>query len=134
MPSIKTFEITLGDINYLLEQLSHTILVVRYDASGRPIYGYRDGNEPTGYHELGLFGTFDPLSVTGPDGLPIYDGARDPAGMRILHGFFNNLTGTPDSPGAWMWGSADEPFRRRTPPAYNHYVHHVLRNTTLTNP
>jgi Ca2+-binding RTX toxin-like protein len=133
MPSVKSFQITLGDINYLLEQLSHTILVIRYDAFGRPIYGYLDAHEPTGYHELGLFGSFDPLGVNGPDGLPIYGGARDPAGMRILHGFFNNLTGTETSPGAWTWGAADEPFPRLTPAQYNHYVHQVLDRAALTN-
>lgn len=126
MPTIKTFNITLGDINYLLEQLSHTILVVRYDVQGRPIYGYRDASQPTGYFELGLFGTFDPLAVNGPDGLPLYQGARDPAGMRILQGFFNNLTGTMDSQRAWSWGSVNDPFPRLTPAQYNHYVHQVL--------
>ena len=94
MPTTKEFYITLGDVNFLLDQLSHTILVVRYDSTGRPVYGYRDTSDPSGYHVLGLFGTFDPLQAVGPDGLPLYQGARDPAGFRILEGFFNNLTGS----------------------------------------
>ena len=130
MPSIKSFKITLGDVNFLLDQLRHTILVVRYDANGQPIYGYRDASVPGGYQELGLFGSFDPLAVNGPDGLPLYQGARDFAGLRILHGFFNNLTGTIGTPAAWMWGSADDPFPRLTPPQYNHYVHQVLADHT----
>ena len=134
MPSVKPFEITLGDLNFLLEQLRHTIYVVRIDSSGNPVYGYRDSSQPSGYVELGLFGTFDPLAVNGPDGLPLYQGARDAAGFRILEGFFNNLTGTVDQPRAWSWGSADDPFPRLTPAQYNNYVHQVLTNTALTNP
>jgi Ca2+-binding RTX toxin-like protein len=126
MPSVKTFAITLGDINFLLDQLRHTILPVRYDSNGRAIYGYLDASAPTGYHELGLLGTFDPLLVNGPDGLPLFQGARDPAGFRILHGFLNNLTGTLADPAPWSWGAADEPFVRLTPAQYNHYVHQVL--------
>src|ERR1700750_2246828 len=127
MPSIKSFNITLGDINFLLDQLRHTIVVVRWDSTtGQPIYGYRDASSATGYHELGAFGSFDPLLVNGPDGLPLYQGARDSAGMRILDGFFNNLTGTTATPGAWLWGSVNEPFPRLTPAQYNHYVHQVL--------
>ena len=133
MPTIKQFNITLGDINFLLDQLRHTILVVGYNARGEAIYGYRDPASATGFHELGLFGSFDPLAVNGPDGLPIYAGARDAAGFRILDGFFNNLTGTQGSPGAWMWGSADEPFPRLTPAQYNSYVHQSLDNAALTN-
>ena len=133
MPTIKQFNITLGDINFLLDQLRHTILVVGYDARGEAIYGYRDPASATGFHELGLFGTFDPLTVTGPDGLPIYAGARDAAGFRILDGFFNNLTGSQASPGAWMWGSANEPFPRLTSAQYNSYVHQALDNAALTN-
>ena len=71
MPTIKQFNITLGDINFLLDQLRHTILVVGYDGEGQPIYGYRDPASATEVHALGLFGTFDPLSVNGPDGLPL---------------------------------------------------------------
>ena len=133
MPTFKQFNITLNDINFLLDQLRHTILVVGYNGQGEPIYGYRDPTSATGYHELGLFGSFDPLSVNGPDGLPIYAGARDAAGFRILEGFFNNLTGTQSSPGAWMWGSADEPFPRLTSAQYNTYVHQALDNAALTN-
>ena len=133
MPTIKQFNITLGDINFLLDQLRHTILVVGYDGEGQPIYGYRDPASATGVHALGLFGTFDPLSVNGPDGLPLYAGARDAAGFRILEGFFNNLTGTQSSPGAWMWGSADQPFPRLTSAQYNSYVHQALDNAALTN-
>ena len=133
MPTIKQFNITLGDINFLLDQLRHTILVVGYDGEGQPIYGYRDPASATGVHALGLFGTFDPLSVNGPDGLPLYAGARDAAGFRILEGFFNNLTGTQSSPGAWMWGSADQPFPRLTSAQYNSYVHQALDNAALSN-
>ena len=59
MPTIKQFDITLSDINFLLDQLRHTILVVGYNGQGQAIYGYRDPASPTGYHELGLFGSFD---------------------------------------------------------------------------
>ena len=133
MPTIKQFNITLGDINFLLDQLRHTILVVGYDAKGEAIFGYRDPGSPTGFHELGLFGSFDPLAVNGPDGLPIYAGARDAAGFRILEGFFNNLTGSQGSPDAWMWGSVNEPFPRLTSAQYNNYVHQALDNAALTN-
>ena len=133
MPTIKQFNITLGDINFLLDQLRHTIMVVGYNAKGEAIYGYRDPASATGFHELGLFGSFDPLTVNGPDGLPIYAGARDASGFRILEGFFNNLTGTQASPGAWMWGSANEPFPRLTTAQFNNYVHQALDNAALTN-
>jgi hypothetical protein len=111
MPSIKSFDITLGDINFLLEQLRHTIQVVGYDSEGRALYGFTDSSGVT--HALGLFGAFDPLAVTDPTtNLPIYGGARDPSGLRVLDGFFNNLTGTVSAPGAWTWGAVDNPFPR----------------------
>jgi hypothetical protein len=131
MPTTKLFDITLGDINFLLDQMSHTIVVVGYDSTGQALYGYRDANAPTGYQTLGPFGSFDPLLVNGPDGLPIYQGARDPAGLRIIDGFFNNLTGTQASPGAWLWGAVDSPFERLTQAKYDHYVNQVLSNPAL---
>jgi hypothetical protein len=66
MPSSKPFVITMGDINYLLDQMRDAIKIVRYDANGQPIYGYIDTAGAS--HELGLFGTFDPLAVTGSRG------------------------------------------------------------------
>ena len=127
MPTSKTFDITLGDINYLIDQLNHTVLIVGYDASGRPVYGYRDA---LGQHTLGVFGSFNPLNVTGTaaDGSTyfIYAGARDSAGFRILSGIFNNLTGTVSAPDPWLWGSDDRPFPRLTPAQYNGYIHQIL--------
>ncbi|MDB5540940.1 MAG: heme peroxidase [Devosia sp.] len=133
MPSVRAFNITLSDTNFLLDQLRQTIVVVRYDANGQAVFGYVNSLGAT--VELGTFGTFDPLAVTDPTNgnALIYDGARDPTGIRILHGFFNNLTGTPGSPAAWKWGSADEPFPRLTPAQYNHYVHQVVSNAALTS-
>ena len=134
MPSVKTFDIVLSDINFLLDELNHTILIVRYDNLGHPIYGYRDAS---GLHELGLFGSFNPLAVTGVDATGasylLYTGARDSSGFRILDGFFNNLTGTVDAPGPWLWGSAENAFLRLTPPQFDHYVHQVMDNPTVTN-
>lgn len=135
MPSVKTFDIALSDINFLLNQLNHTILVLRYDGTGKAVYGYRDA---LGLHELGLFGTFNPLAVQGTDSAGntyfLYSGERDSDGFRILHGYFNNLTGTVDSPTPWLWGAAENPFLRLTPPQFGHYVHQVLTNPALDNP
>ncbi|WP_188517760.1 peroxidase family protein [Alsobacter metallidurans] len=132
MPTIKPFEITLNDVNFLLDQLRRTIKVVGYDAQGRPIYGTEDG---AGVHQLGIFGSFDPLTVTvtGLDGLvaPVYLGARDAAGLRVLSGIFNNLTGSTGAPGAWLWGSAEDPFPRLTQAEYDHYIDQVTSNPAL---
>lgn len=131
MPSYKTYDISLTDINFLLDQVRHTIFVTDYDAQGRPLYGYTDSNGNT--VTLGLFGTFDPLSIVLSDGTLLFAGARDPAGFRILQGFFNNLTGTESDPTNWGWGSAEDPFPRLTPAKFTGYVHQVLDNAALTN-
>ncbi len=135
MPSYKTFEINLSDINFLLDQIRHTIFVTGYDGQGRPLYGYTDADGST--VTLGLFGSFDPLALVlhdgTPGGTPLFGGARDPAGFRILQGFFNNLTGTEANPTNWAWGSAEDPFPRLTPATFNGYVHQLLDNAALTN-
>ncbi|WP_172599275.1 peroxidase family protein [Rhizobium leguminosarum] len=126
MPSVKPFEITLGDINYLIDQMRDAIFVVRFDAQGRPIYGYHDSAGVV--HELGLFGSFDPLSIVDPiTGLSIYDGAREASGFRVPSGFFNNLVDLT----RWNWGSGDSPFPRLTAADYNHYVQQVMTNRAL---
>lgn len=126
MPSVKPFEITLGDINYLLDQMRDAIFIVRSDAQGRPIYGYHDSAGVV--HELGLFGTFDPLGIVDPiTGLSIYDGAREASGFRIPSGLFNNLVDLT----RWTWGATDNPFPRLTVADYSHYVHQVLTNRAL---
>ena len=127
MPSSKPFVITMGDINYLLDQIRDAIKIVRYDANGQPIYGYIDTVGAS--HELGLFGTFDPLAVTdGVTGLSIYDGAREASGFRLPIGFFNNLV----SVTSWTWGATNDPFPRLTAADYNHYVQQSLTNPALT--
>jgi Ca2+-binding RTX toxin-like protein len=128
MPSFKPFDITLGDINFLLDQMRDAIKVLGYDGEGRPIYGYTDS---TGVNQtLGLFGTFDPLSVTDAvTHLPIYDGAREASGFRIPAGFFNNLVDLT----RWTWGATNDPFPRLTQADYDHYVAQVLLNPALTN-
>ncbi|MCS3744356.1 peroxidase family protein [Rhizobium sp. BK661] len=126
MPSVKPFEITLGDINYLLDQMRDAIFIVRFDAQGRPIYGYHDSAGVV--HELGLFGTFDPLGIVDPiTGLSIYDGAREASGFRIPSGLFNNLVDLT----RWTWGATDNPFPRLTVADYSHYVYQVLTNRAL---
>ncbi|MDB5562453.1 MAG: heme peroxidase, partial [Hyphomicrobiales bacterium] len=132
MPSTKSFDITLGDINYLLAQMRQAIFVVRYDIDGQPVYAYKDSAGFT--HELGLFGKFDPLGITDPTtGFSIYDGAREASGFRVPAGFFNNLmTAT-----SLAWGAVNDPFPRLTVADYNHYVHQVIAdpaNGVLTNP
>jgi Ca2+-binding RTX toxin-like protein len=127
MPSSKPFFITMGDVNYLLDQMRDAIKVVRYDANGQPIYGYADTAGVS--HELGLFGTFDPLAVVDAvTGLPIYDGAREASGFRLPIGFFNNLV----SSTSWTWGATNDPFPRLTAADYNHYVQQTLSNPALT--
>jgi Ca2+-binding RTX toxin-like protein len=127
MPSSKPFFITMGDINYLLDQMRDAIKIVRYDANGRPIYGYADTAGVS--HELGLFGSFDPLAITDPvTGLSIYDGAREASGFRLPIGFFNNLV----SSTSWAWGATNDPFPRLTAADYNHYVQQSLTNPALT--
>src|SRR5882757_597648 len=126
MPSFKPFNITMGDINYLLDQMRDVIKIVRYDANGQPIYGYVDTAGAS--HELGLFGTFDPLTVTDAvTGLSIYDGAREASGFRLPIGVFNNLV----SVTSWKWGSTNDPFPRLTAADYNHYVQQSLINPAL---
>jgi Ca2+-binding RTX toxin-like protein len=126
MPSVKPFDITPGDINYLLDQTRDAIFIVRFDAQGRPIYGYHDSAGVV--HELGLLGSFDPLSVVDPlTGLSIYDGAREASGFRIPSGFFNNLVDHT----RWSWGATDNPFPRLTAADYNHYKQQVLTNPAL---
>jgi hypothetical protein len=127
MPSFKTFDITLGDINFLLDHMRDAIKVIGYDGEGRPIYGYTDS--AGGTQTLGLFG-FDPLSVTDAvTHLPIYDGAREASGFRIPAGFFNNLVDLT----RWTWGGTNDPFPRLTQADYDHYVAQVLLNPALTN-
>jgi hypothetical protein len=127
MPSSKPFVITMGDINYLLDQMRDAIKIVRYDANGQPIYGYIDTAGAS--HDLGLFGTFDPLAVTDEvTGLSIYDGAREASGFRLPIGFFNNLV----SVTSWTWGATNDPFPRLTAADYNHYVQQSLTNPALT--
>ncbi|MEA2817888.1 MAG: hypothetical protein QOI93_5770 [Rhodospirillaceae bacterium] len=128
MPSIKQFDITLSDINFLLDQMREVITIQNYDSQGRPIYGYIDSTGDS--HVLGLFGTFDPLSITDPvTHLSIYDGAREASGFRIPTGFFNNLVDLT----RWSWGAVNDPFPRLTQADYNHYVLQVLSNPALTN-
>jgi Ca2+-binding RTX toxin-like protein len=128
MPSIKPFDITLSDINFLLDQMRQAITILHYDSQGRPIFGYVDSAGIS--HELGLFGTFDPLTITDAvTGLSIYDGAREASGFRIPSGFFNNLVDLT----RWSWGAVNEPFPRLTQADYNHYVAQVLLNPALTN-
>jgi hypothetical protein len=127
MPSSKPFVITMGDVNYLLDQMRDAIKIVRFDANGQPIYGYVDTAGVS--HELGLFGTFDPLAVTDAvTGLSIYDGAREASGFRLPIGFFNNLV----SVTSWTWGATNDPFPRLTAADYNHYVQQSLANPALT--
>lgn len=127
MPSSKPFVITMGDVNYLLDQMRDAIKVLRYDANGRAVYGYVDTAGAA--HELGLFGTFDPLAVTDAvTGLSIYDGAREASGFRVPIGFFNNLV----SVTSWTWGATNDPFPRLTAADYNHYVQQSLINPALT--
>ncbi|MCK1404900.1 peroxidase family protein [Bradyrhizobium sp. 76] len=126
MPSSKPFVITMGDVNYLLDQLRDAIKIVRFDANGQPIYGYVDSAGVS--HDLGLFGTFDPLAVTDAvTGLSIYDGAREASGFRLPTGFFNNLV----SVTSWTWGATNDPFPRLTAADYNHYVEQSLTNPAL---
>jgi Ca2+-binding RTX toxin-like protein len=128
MPSIKPFDITLSDINFLLDQMREAITILRYDSQGRPIYGYIDSAGVS--HDLGLFGDFNPLNVTDAvTGLSIYDGAREASGFRIPAGFFNNLVDLT----RWSWGAVNEPFPRLTEADYLHYVTQVLSNPALTN-
>ncbi|TPK85674.1 hypothetical protein FJ936_09035 [Mesorhizobium sp. B2-4-13] len=128
MPSIKPFDITLSDINFLLDQMRDAILITGYDASGQAIYGYTDAGGTT--RTLGLFGTFDPLSIIDPiTHLSIYDGAREASGFRIPIGFFNNLVDLT----RWHWGATNDPFPRLTEADYNNYVAQVLTNPALTN-
>jgi Ca2+-binding RTX toxin-like protein len=128
MPSFKPFDITLGDINFLLDQMRDAIEIVRYDANGQPVYGYADSAGTS--HELGLFGTFDPLAVTDAvTGASIYDGAREASGFRIPVGFFNNLVDLT----RWTWGATDNPFPRLTEADYHNYIAQVMTNPALTN-
>jgi Ca2+-binding RTX toxin-like protein len=128
MPSFKPFDITLGDLNFLLDQMRDAIKVIGYDGAGRPIYGYTDSTGVT--QTLGLFGTFDPLNVTDAvTHLPIYDGAREASGFRIPAGLFNNLVDLT----RWTWGATNDPFPRLTQADYDHYVAQVLLNPALTN-
>ncbi|TPK92269.1 hypothetical protein FJ934_20890 [Mesorhizobium sp. B2-4-12] len=128
MPSIKPFDITLSDINFLLDQMRDAIFITGYDASGQAIYGYTDAGGTT--RTLGLFGTFDPLGIIDPTThLSIYDGAREASGFRIPVGFFNNLVEVT----RWKWGSSDNPFPRLTAADYNNYVAQVMLNPALTN-
>jgi hypothetical protein len=90
MPSIKPIDVTLVDLNFLLDQMRVAIAILRYDSQGRPIYGYIDAAGVS--HELGLFGDFNPQSVTDAvTGLFIYGGAREASGFCIPAGFFNHL-------------------------------------------
>jgi Ca2+-binding RTX toxin-like protein len=126
MPSFKPFVITMGDINYLLDQMRDAIKILRYDANGQPVYGYVDTAGAS--HELGLFGAFNPLAVTDAvTGLSIYDGAREASGFRLPIGFFNNLV----SSTSWTWGATNDPFPRLTAADYNHYVQQSLTNPAL---
>ena len=126
MPSYKPFEITLSDLNYLLDQMRDAITIIRYDSDGAAVYGYVDS--AGAQHELGLFGSFDPLSVNDfVTGLPIYDGAREASGFRLPIGFFNNLV---DS-GSWTWGSTNDPFPRLTQADFDHYSQQNLSNDAL---
>ena len=128
MPSYKPFEITLGDINYLLDQMRAAIVILRYDGNGRAVFGYY--NSIGGVVEMGLFGTFDPLTIVDPTtGLSIYDGAREASGFRLSVGFFNNLVDLT----RWSWGGTDEPFPRLTVADYSNYVQQVTNNPALIN-
>ncbi|MBZ9799559.1 peroxidase family protein [Mesorhizobium sp. ES1-4] len=135
MPSIKPFDITLSDINFLLDQMRDAIIITHYDATGEAIYGFMDSDGAT--HDLGTFGNFtqngdpvDPLGIIDPvTGLSIYDGAREASGFRIPIGFFNNLVDF----SRWTWGATDNPFPRLTVADYNNYVAQVSLNPALTN-
>lgn len=126
MASTNTFTYTLGDINFILDQLRTAIVVLKLTADGKPVYGYVDSAGVS--HELGLFGTFDPLAVKDAvTGLPIYDGARDASGLRFVNGAFNNLT----SDAGWLWGSAGNAFARLTQSQFDNYVQQVVDNPAL---
>jgi Ca2+-binding RTX toxin-like protein len=131
---IKAFDINSGDVQFLFDQANfRTLKVVGYDATGTPIYGWVDGNDPFApvalteaqaaggatiqiggntIHTLGAVGTFDPLDPA----FNKYDGARDYEGLRNVSGQFNNLVGGQNS-----WGSSNEQFLRLTNGDYAHY-------------
>lgn len=80
MPSIKPLDIALSDIDFPLEQMREAITILRHDSQGLPIYGYYDSLGAS--HELGGFGTFNPLSIIEPV-TSIYGGAGEASGFRI---------------------------------------------------
>ena len=54
MPTIKSFDITLSDINFLLDQMRNAIIIVDYvwtgdpdypAHAGEPVYGFADRQE-----------------------------------------------------------------------------------------
>ena len=116
--SAKPFNITLSDIQFLLNQVRFgTIKIVGYDANGNAIYGYTDAGGTT--HQLGALGTFDPLSVIDPvTNQSIYYSALDASGLRNIDGVFNNLTSSATS----TWGAANDPFLRLVHADYSHYL------------
>ncbi|MEO8245394.1 MAG: hypothetical protein ABI832_24235, partial [bacterium] len=128
MPTYKSFDLTLGDISYLLDQMHDALRIMRYDLNGHPIYGYIDASGTP--HDLGTFDQItanysansgDPLT----DPLAIYAGARAANGFRIPTGFFNNLINST----TWTWGATNDPFPRLVPADYSHHTLQNLSNS-----
>jgi Ca2+-binding RTX toxin-like protein len=111
MAFIKHFDVSLGDLGFLMGQVSFsTIKLVRYDSSGNAIYGYV--NEAGVTIELGQEGNFDPLAGG------VYGSSRVADGLRNVNGLFNNLTNRDTSD----WGSVNQSFIRLVPSDYGHYT------------
>jgi len=131
--TLKPFEITLNDLNFIHQQITlPRIKVIGYDASGTAIYGlvWTDSAGLTHSDVLGNLGTFDPLQIINPlTDLPLYASARVADGLRDVSGTYNNLTDL----GA-TYGTFESQFIRITAPDYTHYTNENSSNLALTNP
>jgi hypothetical protein len=122
MATLKAFNVTQSDINFLFAQIRFpTIQIVGYNSSGAPIYGYVDelGNTV----EIGVLGNFDPLNGSFSQ----YYSGLDPSGIRNPDGTLNNLTSSFTS----SWGATGQDFMKLVHADYGHYVSENLSNVAL---
>ena len=134
---LKPFSINLADVAFIFDQVTFpTVKVIRYDSSGRPVYGYidRSGNE----HVLTAAELADPTTIiyvnpsdsSDPlNNLPLYNGPRDYQGLRNVSGDFNNLIA-----GQTSWGATGSWFLRLVPADYAHYAQENFDTSIPSNP
>ena len=124
----KQFYIKASDLDFLSQQITAPrIMIVRYDAAGKAVYGlvWTDASGFLHTDELGYSGSFDPLGVINPlTSEPLYASARVADGLRETSGNYNNLI-----QGWQAFGASEAPFMREmTKPDYNHYVNESADN------